>query len=726
MTGTTVTKARAERERKRLADRSRRTYAAGAEIGSLPPVLSPKRKLLCKYDLLLFLQSYFPHSTGSGLFGKGHLRAIARLEQAILRGGRFLNCMPRGFAKSTIVENAILWAVIYGHREYGLILAATEDDSKQALEGIMRELEGNDLLLEDFPEVCYPIRKIEGKSQRCISQTCQGEKTHITWKADTVVLPRIEGSAASEAIIRIKVFNSVRGVRFKRMDGRQARPDFVCVDDPLTDQSAVSPTQTAKMLHKMATSVARLGGHGTRLSIVINATVLADGDMIDQLADHSKHPEWQAIRISMVPRMPTNLDELWLGEYARIRGDYDPEDLDGQEKAHAAATQFYLDNRDAMDEGSEVSWAHIPLIDGEVSALQHAMNILVDDGEAAFLSECQNSPKRQIAAGIIVLEASELLERVNGFERYVVPSSSSTLVFHADVHDAILYYAVAAVGSDFTGAIVDYGTFPKQPTDHFTMYTVRKTLQEELGSDSVEQAVTDGVKWLGNHLCNRAWITPDGDSVPMSLGLFDVGYLPDPVAMGIRLSDFPHLLMGSRGIGIGPSKKPMTDYDMSPKRVRTCGPDKKRPRWFVPKETVGGVPVLQFDANFWKGKLCSRLMQPRNTPGDWALWGNHRTDHSAFVNHLIAEEPVMQTDGPNACRVFRTRPNFENHFWDTSVGCVLGASFKGLQLPECDSIAVQKSKKIESVPRQAIKKSGGLKMKPITSPSGRPFWITAR
>ena len=41
----------------------------------------------------------------------------------------------------------------------------------------------------------------------------------------------------------------------------------------------------------------------------------------------------------------------------------------------------------------------------------------------------------------------------------------------------MLYYAVVAWGMDFTGYIVDYGTFPDQKRRYFTLRQASKTLQ---------------------------------------------------------------------------------------------------------------------------------------------------------------------------------------------------------------------------------------------------------
>ncbi|WP_230252444.1 terminase gpA endonuclease subunit [Rhodopirellula halodulae] len=675
---------------------------------------------MCKYDLLLFLQAYFPGSTGLGPFGQGQIEAITRLERAILHHGRFVNAMPRGFSKSTISELALLWAILYGHRSYGVILAATKDAADQAIHGMMTEVQENDLLFEDFPEACVPIRRLEGKPQRCNGQTFMGQKTHPKLNADQLVFPRIPGSLSSESVIQARVINSIRGLRHKRTSGAQIRPDFVILDDIQTDSLAVSPTQVEKLKQTIAKSVARLGGHGTNLSMVMNCTVIAEGDLVDQLCS-DKHPEWQSIRIKMVPKMPDRLDDLWLKDYARIRTNYDSDDILGQEKAWEAATEFYQKNRKAMDTGSEVGWRNIPLPEGEISPLQHAINVLVDDGEAAFLSECQNSPKKLVAAGIREIRPAEIKNRTNDFDRFVIPDGTTEVVFHCDVHNAVLFYSVAAIKANFTAQIVDYGTFPEQPHNNFTLYTVRNQMRDVLGVPTVEEAVKEGVKAVSEIICGRDWVTPNGESVPVGLGLYDVGYLPDQVAAGIRASEFKQILMGARGRFIELGRMAMTDYDTSRKRMLRCGPNPRRPRWYVPPESINGVHTITFDANYWKSVAAARLTQDRETPGEWSLFGNHRTDHGAYAEHLAAEEAIERSEKGQTGIVWKKKPNRDNHFWDSFVGCVVAASVKGVQLPgfamPIKKVPVQKNPPQQKQQQQTTR----------SAPKGhRSFWVTAR
>ena len=671
-----------DKRRKRQAERSRQQFAKASDIGEIPAVVNWRRRRACKYDLHLFQQVYFPHSTGIGPFGAAQTNVLERIQGAILRSARVLNCEPRGFAKSTKSENAIIWAALYGHRHYAVLFGATGDDASDAIGSIRSELQENDLLFEDFPEVCHPIRKLEGRPQRCLTQTYRGELTHIGWTADAIVLPSIEGSDASGSIIRSKGYTSAsRGMRYKRPDGKQLRPDLVIIDDPQTDESAMSPTQVAKRMNTLQKSILRLGGHGQQVAAVMNATVIADGDLVDQLADHKLHPEWQAVRVKMLEEMPKAIESHWLTKYKTLRDDYDPDVIGEQRRAHDRATQFYIDNRKVMDAGAKVAWHFIPLEEGEVSAIQHAMNILCDDGEDVFLSECQNEPKRAAKAGIQQVSKNDIRGRYSGFDRYVLPHGAAAVVAHCDIHDAILYWSVAAIKQDFTGTIIDYGTYPEQPVPHFAMHNLKKKLIDVTRAESAEEAIVTGVQRVGDAICSKVYATPDGDTLQVAAMLFDVGYKQEEVAKGIRLTDFSRIMYGSRGVGIGPTEKPMPDYDVSAKRMRRAGPNPKRPRWYVPRESLNGVPIVRFDANYWKSCAAARLMQKRQTAGEWSLWGNHRVDHTHYCDHLVAEEPVPTTAKGRTVVQWKLRPNQENHWFDTFVGCTVAASLIGVPLP---------------------------------------------
>lgn len=156
---------------------------------------------------------------------------MAKIEQAVLRGGLFALAMPRSSGKTTLCECACIWAMLSGHREFVALIGSDEGHAIDMLESIKMKLEGNERLLEDFPEVVYPIHCLEGIANRCAGQLYRGQRTHIGWTARQVVLPTIAGSRASGAIVTVAgLTGRIRGMKFKRPDGKTVRPSLVVID----------------------------------------------------------------------------------------------------------------------------------------------------------------------------------------------------------------------------------------------------------------------------------------------------------------------------------------------------------------------------------------------------------------------------------------------------------------------------------------------------------------
>ena len=171
-----------ENLKKRSCARNLALSQAGRDIGDLPEVVNPARKAQAADHFRFFCNSYFP-LTFHLPWSQDHLRVIAKIEQAVLRGGLFAMAMPRGSGKSTISESACIWAVLYGHREFVCLIGSDEGHAIDMLDAIKMELDGNDLLLEDFPEALFPIQALDGIANRCNGQLYKGERTHIGWTA---------------------------------------------------------------------------------------------------------------------------------------------------------------------------------------------------------------------------------------------------------------------------------------------------------------------------------------------------------------------------------------------------------------------------------------------------------------------------------------------------------------------------------------------------------------
>ena len=90
---------RRDAERQRQAEQS----AAGRDIGELPEVEDPDRKEKCRTDFRAFCECYFPE-VFTLEWSPDHLKAIQKIETAVLKGGLFALAMSRGSGKSSLTE----------------------------------------------------------------------------------------------------------------------------------------------------------------------------------------------------------------------------------------------------------------------------------------------------------------------------------------------------------------------------------------------------------------------------------------------------------------------------------------------------------------------------------------------------------------------------------------------------------------------------------------------
>lgn len=658
-----------------MARKSREQSESVAEIGDLPAVVNPERRESCRLNLLLFLTTYFPNSTGLKPFSEDHARVIERIQRCILHGGRFVNAVYRGFAKTTISENSGLWAVLFGHRKFVPIFGSDQSAADGIIDSLKRELEGNDLLLEDFPEACYPIRCLEGKSQRQHSQTYNGELTHIRWTADKIVLPSIPDAASSGAIICANGLTGSRGLKHKRPDGVQQRPDFCIIDDPQTDESAASQLQVRKRLGIIRKAILKSAGHNKTVACVINATVIAQADLVDQLLDPQQNAAWQGERIKMVRRWADAHESLWLKQYAEIRREFDRDDPESQSAAHKAATDFYIANRQAMDRGCLVSWNHCFDEETEVSAIQHAYNALIDDGPEVFASECQNDPLPEVDE-VQTLTASEISQKVNGYDRWQVPQDATRLTAFCDVQKDLLYWTVAAWTEGFTGYVVDYGTYPDQRKDYFALREARLTISD-LHTGGFESALLAAMNAVAEDLCSREWIRDDSTRLKIERFLYDAnwGESTDVVYQFARQCVHSSVIFPSHGIYVGAAQAPINDRKPKPG-------ERRGPNWRIPPLSVGRpVRHVLFDSNFWKSFVHKRLATQIGDNGSLSLWRTPAAKHRMWAEHLTAEYRVQTQGLGRKVDEWKIRPSRpDNHYFDCIVGCAVGASIQGVRL----------------------------------------------
>jgi len=655
---------------------------AGRDIGDLPAVVDADRKARAKTDFQFFCEAYFP-STFHIAWSPDHLKVIRKIEQAVIHGGLFAMAMPRGSGKTSICECACIWAILFGHREFVCLIGSDEGHAMDMLDSIKVELESNDLLFDDFPEAVYPIRRLDGIANRCSGQLYHGDRTHISWTAKDIVLPTIAGSAASGAIIKVAgITGRIRGMKHKRVDGGSVRPSLVVIDDPQTDESARSLSQCATRESILAGAVIGLAGPGRKIAGIMPCTVIRAGDMADNILDRNKHPEWNGERTKMVYSFPTN-EAMW-ARYAEIRAESMRAGHEGRE-----ATDYYRENREAMDAGAIVAWPERFNPD-ELSAVQHAMNLKLLD-EAAFFAEYQNEPLPVVRDTAVELTAEQIANKLNRMKRGVVPIACNHLTMFVDVQANLLYYTIVAWEDNFTGYIIDYGTFPDQRRNYFTLRNARYTLASVTKISGLEGSIYAGLEAIAGNCLNREWQRDDGAIIRIERCLIDAnwGASTDVIYQFCRQSSHAGIVMPSHGKYVGASSRPLSEYARRPG-------DRVGLNWRVPH--VSGRRAIRhviFDTNFWKSFIYARFAVPMGERGCLSLFGDRSDRHRLFAEHVTAEYRVKTEARGRAVDEWKMRPDrVDNHWFDCVVGCAVAASMQGAALIELSAGQANNHKRI--------------------------------
>lgn len=655
--------------RERAHQRNLALSRAGRDIGELPAVVNPERKARAATEFRFFCEAYFATAFNM-VWSPDHHKVIAKIERSVRTGGLFAHAMPRGSGKTSITTVASVWALLFGWSPFVALIAASADRARSLLGNIKTWFETNPLLLEDFPEVVFPIRKLGRITNRQQGQIYRGEPTRIEWTADKIVLPTIPGSPASGAIMTTSGMkgSEIRGQNHVLADGTVLRPRLAIIDDPQTTESAWSLSQCRQREHILASDILGMAGPGQKIAAVVCCTVIRPGDMADNLLNREKHPDWNGERTKMIYSFPTD-DKLW-SKYTEIRAASFRDRGDGSK-----ATEFYRTNQIAMDAGAVIAWPERFNSD-EVSAIQHAMNLKIRD-EAAFMAEYQNDPlsDENIASNELTVE--QIASKINGIERGRVPLSATRLTAFIDVQATLLYYVVCAWDDHFTGYVIDYGTFPDQQRPYFSLRDARNTLALATNAGGLEGQIYAGLETLTKTLLGKAWHIEGAAVMHIERCLIDAnwGQSTDVVYQFCRQSQFASILMPSHGRFVGASSNPLTDREKKPG-------ERFGLNWIVPlAKERRGIRYVVYDTNYWKSFLHARLAVAMGEAGCVSIFGDQPDRHRLFAEHLSAEYRVAVSGRGRTLEEWRQRPQHgDNHWFDGCVACAVGASMQGSNL----------------------------------------------
>ena len=633
----------------------------GREISPMPPVADGQRRARCARDLRQFLLTYYPRKFKKP-FGKIHLRLIQEIERVAIHGGKQAVAMPRGSGKTTICAASVVWAVAFGWRRFVVVVAANTKEARKLLKAICAHFTSA-AFAADFPEIAYPLQRLRGSALLARGQLFYGQPTNVVITADSMKLPTIPGSMASGATLAAYgVRAAIRGLTAENPDGSTDRPDLLFLDDLQTDAVAVNPARVAQLEETVAGALEGLAENGAELAQLQTCTVRAPDDYADRTLNREIYPRWHGLRFASLERMPARLD-LWREYRSRWFDD------------EAAATEFYKAHLDDMRAGAVVSWPEAYSGGRLVDTLEYYMTRWCEN-ERAFFAEQQNQPL-EAASGSVKQPAKVIAARLNGYDEGVVPDDAAKITAAIDVHADVLFYSVIAWRADFTGRVIEYGTYPQQKRRYFAKSDGGlETLARVYPGSNADARLYSGLCALFADLKDRAFATAaeaaDGlASRRIDRALVDSGWKPEIVENAIRAVD-ARLFLPAKGVAVQAKKSPMRSWPRKPGRIFG---------WHLidEKTAASALRLLLVDVNYWKTKIHEAFGLTPAEAGSLSLYGADKDEHRLFAEHMAAETARLVESASN--RVVEWSANInrpDNHYFDTVCYNFAAASSLGL------------------------------------------------
>jgi hypothetical protein len=269
------------------------------------------RRALTRNDPLAFALVYLrghmasPETDGQVTVSEFHL-AVCRAALGwrdrthAPRAARDAWVAPRGVGKSTWGFLILpLWALAHGWRTFVIAFADSGPQATQHLASLKHELDVNDLLRRDYPELCRPqIRERTGAS------VADRQEVYIAASGAAFMAKGIDGSTLGAKI-------------------ENRRPDLILFDDIEPDESNYSEYQKRKRLSTILDAVLPMNLYA--VVWFLGTTVMPDSiihDLVRQVTD-TEPPEWprtERIRVHYFPAIVTADDgterSIWPGMWA--------------------------------------------------------------------------------------------------------------------------------------------------------------------------------------------------------------------------------------------------------------------------------------------------------------------------------------------------------------------------------------------------------------------------
>ncbi len=303
-------------------------------------------------DFLKFRQHYFSHyhKVADGSFQEELSRMLYGL--ANRRGTKIAIAAPRGCAKSTIVSlEYVIYCICYKLENFIVIISSTADQARGFLNDIKQELETNEHLTKDFPDICE-IGVKPGPPR---------------WTQHEIV------TRNKVKVIALGVGQQIRGRR-----NREFRPSLVILDDIETNEGLQNMENFNKLEDWLTKAVLKSGSSTSNFIYI--GTIHHYGSLLAKFTDPRETAGWDSKIYKSVISWAERID-LW-ERWIKI---FHSQDTYNDDSGPEAARKFFEDNKAEMLKGTQVIWP-------TNKSYYDLMVLREQDGYISFDSEMQNEP----------------------------------------------------------------------------------------------------------------------------------------------------------------------------------------------------------------------------------------------------------------------------------------------------------------------------------------------
>ena len=642
---------------KSSADRVAKFVASRNEIGDIPPVRHRRLRERCRFDLEAFgwyyCRALLEHRASADI-RDGLVRDV---QSCILNGGQTAELFARGGGKTTWVDEiAPVWAMLYGHRRFPVIIGASMKAAKKNLKTVKRLLVRSPGILADFPAVAVAVRALGGVSQRAAAQTYHGRATDIEWGTDQIVLPTLldpSGRPLDSGCGAILAVTGVGGAIRGTNEGG-LRPDMLLIDDPQTRKIAASPKMVQGVLEYIQSDALPLAGHSTSIAAFLTITPQRFGDVATEISSSEKFQEWAKKVQPFVKALPPEWEKLvalFVAEYAL--------DAAAKDFRRTRSTAWYRENR-ALFEKMETIDAEQYDHAREIDVCHHVLNLRAKLGKTSFDAEIMM--KVVDSASEIQIDADRVSSALNGAPRGRLPTGTDTVVGFCDINiqaGAGLSWVLVAFGPRRTAAVVDYGRFPADGSP-----LVPPNSSDLLRNRRVAAAVREVVRFIAT----RRLRDQAGRAVRVRALGFDRGWLPDVLHRTLYVirksipTGFPIVAMrGFPWNKFGTRKEDML---------------RRGDHVFATRSRYG--EYLAFMAPYWREVMQSGFLETPLMEGSLSLFGRDAGTHFQFATEICAEKLVRKYQaygGRETTTAWDWMTTGPEHFCDATTGAFALASW---------------------------------------------------